>query len=383
MKTTTAHQVGQTGRVVDTQMKIPVNVIGREYDIIVDYDWLDSFGQAMRDICDQTSAMIFTSPKIGDLYYDRLEQGLAKASFDRIVRHDIPDGEINKNMKEYQRALDILCREFPDPSDVPLIVNLGGGVVGDLGGFVASTFRRGVSHVQLPTTLLACVDCGIGGKTGVNSYGIKNIIGTVWQPKRVAVDLTLLSTLDHREVRSGAAEVIKYGAITSVSLFELMEERIEDLIKLDREVLLTVVRQCYKMKAVLVEDDEFDTKDTRVILNFGHTMGHAIEMAANYDLTHGEAIAIGMVAAAKLSLQMKLCKEIVYERLSCLIKQAGLPTDAKSLSLDANQVLETMKHDKKFKSGQNCFVLLTDIGKTTVQRGIDQHLIMDAIRHVV
>lgn len=383
MKTETIRHTVHTNPSNDMCKKITVNIKGREYDILVGHDWLQSFGGRIRKVCSQKEVMVFTSPRIGKLYFARLKQSLQTAGYKTIRRHDIPDGERNKNMDEYRRAVEALCENFPDPAKIPLVINLGGGVVGDLGGFVASTFRRGVPYVQLPTTLLSCVDCGIGGKTGVNHLKVKNLIGTIYQPKLVLADLALLKTLDPREVRSGVAEVIKCAAVSSTSLFKILERRMNDLLSLDGTLLVDIVGRCLGLKVVVVEADEFDNRGKRIILNFGHTVGHAIEMVADYKLTHGEAISVGMIAATRISVDLRVCSASVYERLHRLITSAGLPVCVKDLGLDVDQVMETMKHDKKFIDGKNRFVLPTEIGQWIEVSDIDQNIVRKSVEFVL
>jgi 3-dehydroquinate synthase len=195
-----------------------------------------------------------------------------------------------------------------------LVFLLGGGVVGDLGGFAAAVFRRGVPFVQIPTTLLAAVDSSVGGKVAVNFGGVKNIMGAFNQPRLVFCDLALLKSLSPREIRSGASEVIKYGAVCSRALFEMLERgALEMLLALDPETLTDVVAQCVRLKAEVVQRDEFDKKGIRNVLNFGHTIGHALELSADYALTHGEAISIGMVAATRLALALGKCDQSFFD----------------------------------------------------------------------
>jgi 3-dehydroquinate synthase len=222
-----------------------------------------------------------------------------------VVRHDIPAQEEGKNWEEFSRCCAALASSFPDTGAVPLVITLGGGVVGDLGGFAAGVFRRGVPFVQMPTTLLSAVDSSVGGKVGVNFGSVKNLMGIFNQPRLVFADLAMLRTLDPREIRSGVAEVIKYGAVCSAELFEELESgALEKLLALDPQVLTEIVAQCCQLKADVVTQDEFDKKGIRNVLNFGHTIGHALEMAAEYRLKHGEAISIGMVAATRLSIAL-------------------------------------------------------------------------------
>ena len=358
---------------------VPVRLAERSYDIVVCYGGLHAFGTQLRRLNLGDQLLVFTSPIIGRLYYERLAAALRAAGFNRIVRHDIPDGEENKNIREYERCLDAILEHFEGVGTVPTVVNFGGGVVGDLGGFVAASYRRGIPYVQVPTTLLGCVDCGVGGKVAYNHGGIKNLIGAIWQPRLVFADLQLLETLDPRQIRSGIAEVIKYGAVCSAELFVFLESNMGRLMGLEPDALMHVATKCYQIKVSVVEEDEQDVLAKRIVLNFGHTVGHAIETAAGYRLTHGEAIAIGMIAATKIGLRLGTCQPEVYERLSKLLLAAGLPTSARSLGLDLGDVLGKMNRDKKFVSGKNRFVLPTAIGSWCKREGIDTALVRDVV----
>jgi 3-dehydroquinate synthase len=264
------------------------------------------------------------------------------------------------------------------------VILLGGGVVGDLGGFAASLFRRGVPFVQVPTTLLAAVDSSVGGKLAVNFGGVKNILGAIAQPALVVCDLDLLGSLSPREIRSGAAEIIKYGAVCSASLFEQLERGgIERLLALEQETLVDVVAQCCQLKANVVEQDELDKKGIRNVLNFGHTIGHGLELSAEYQLTHGEAIAIGMVAATLLARSLGLVDAEFERRLRGLIERAGLPSSFTGHAELFERVLRAMQMDKKFREGRNVFVLPTRIGAWRQVEDVDWGLVHDAIRAVL
>ncbi|KPK63647.1 MAG: hypothetical protein AMK73_05005, partial [Planctomycetes bacterium SM23_32] len=231
----------------------------------------------------------------------------------------------------------------------------------------------GVPYVQAPTTLLAAVDSSVGGKTAVNLPEGKNLVGAFYQPRLVFMDLGTLRTLGAREVRSGVAEVIKYGAILDADLFQFLEGAIEDVVGLDPGALMRVVPTCVQLKADVVREDERDRAGVRICLNFGHTLGHAIEKAADGRLTHGEAVAVGMAAAAALSVECGLCDPEVGDRLKELIVRAGLPTRA--AGLDVDEVLDFMAHDKKFTTGRNRFVLLSDVGQWVEEEGVPTDLV--------
>jgi 3-dehydroquinate synthase len=354
----------------------------RAYDVLIGFDVLAGLGRALKEReLARDNIAIFTSPAIGQHYYAPIEEGLRAAGFRHVQRWEVPDGEEAKSLESFVAAVRWLAHFTPDPSVRPLVVTLGGGVVGDLGGFAAACFRRGIPYVQAPTTLLAAVDSSIGGKTGVNLPEGKNLVGAIYQPALVYMDLATLKSLPERDVRSGLAEVIKYGAILDADLFQYLEEAIEELLALEPDALMRVVPTCVQLKADTVARDEMDREHVRVCLNFGHTIGHAIERAAEGRLNHGECVAIGMVAAARISVWTGLCQEEVLDRLEALIQRAGLPTHATRIAPD--RVAELMAHDKKFLVGRNRFVLLTDIGQWAEREAVPSDVVRDATREAL
>ena len=354
----------------------------RSYPVLIGTGLLSSLGATLREHgLKQTNAFVLTNPQIGALYFSALEKALAAVGFTRVVRHEIPASEEGKNWDEFSGACAALLEKFPDTGAIPLVILLGGGVVGDLGGFAAGVFRRGVAFVQMPTTLLAAVDSSVGGKVAVNFGGVKNIMGIFNQPRLVVCDLALLRTLDPREVRSGASEIIKYGAVCTASLFEQLERGdLEKLIALDPAVTTDIVAQCVALKARVVEQDEFDKKGIRNVLNFGHTIGHALELSADYALTHGEAIAIGMIAATRIARSLDFCDEAFATRLRDLIVRAGLPVAFPEKLGLFDRILAAMRMDKKFRDGKNLFVLPTGVGAWRQAENIPQDLIDAAVR---
>jgi 3-dehydroquinate synthase len=284
----------------------------------------------------------------------------------------------------FSRTCAALLESFPDAGATPLVLLLGGGVVGDLGGFASAVFRRGVPFVQIPTTLLAAVDSSVGGKVAVNFGGVKNIMGAFAQPRLVFCDLDVLKTLSDRELRSGSAEVIKYGAVCSARLFEQLERGdLEKLLARDPEVLVDIVAQCCALKARVVEQDEFDKLGIRNVLNFGHTIGHALELSAEYALTHGEAISIGMIAATRMAIELGTCQPDLLTRLQALIERAGLPTSFADRPGLYENVLRAMQLDKKFREGRNVFVLPAELGTWQQRENIDWDLVHAAVRGVL
>ncbi len=362
--------------------RIEVDLGSRSYPVLVGNGLLDSLGATLADHgLRPTDAFVITNPQVGALYFDRVRTALEAAGLRRVVRHEIPASEEGKNWEEFSATCAALLAAFPDTGSVPLVFLLGGGVVGDLGGFAAAVFRRGVPFVQLPTTLLAAVDSSVGGKVAVNFGGVKNIMGAFNQPRLVVCDLDLLRTLDPREVRSGTSEVIKYGAVCSAALFEQLDRGdLEKLLALEATALTDLVAQCVALKARVVEQDEFDKKGIRNVLNFGHTIGHALELSADYALTHGEAIAIGMIAATRLAVRLGVCEHAFLERLQPLIERAGLPAFFPEHPGLFERIIRAMQMDKKFRDGKNVFVLPTGVGSWQQVENVDWALVHEAVR---
>jgi len=288
----------------------------------------------------------------------------------------IPEAETSKSLEMAQRILMTLSRTAT--MRVPVLFAFGGGVVGDLTGFVAAVFRRGVPYVQLPTTLLAQVDSAIGGKVGVDLPQAKNFAGAFYQPRLVYNNVAVLATLPLRQRRSGLAEVIKCGMIADPTLFRFLEEHLADCLALKPHAVSVLVQRSCRIKAQVVSHDERETTGLRAQLNFGHTLGHALEAATHYQRwTHGEAIAIGMCAAAALSVQLGRCATEHFERLVNLIQRSGLPTHAAGVSRRA--VLRALSYDKKFIHGRPRWVLPTRIGQVVVTESIPDAAVERAV----
>jgi 3-dehydroquinate synthase len=364
---------------------LTVDLGHRSYRIQIGSGLLASLGETLREHgLRQREALVITNPHVAALYYAALEGSLKEAGFTRVLRHEIPASEQGKNWDELSKTCATLVEQFPDTGSTPLVILLGGGVVGDLGGFAAALYRRGVPFVQIPTTLLAAVDSSVGGKLAVNFGGVKNILGVIAQPCFVCCDLALLRSLDPRELRSGSAEVIKYGAVCSAELFERLERGdLQRLLALEPGPLEEIVAHCCRLKADVVERDEFDKKGIRNVLNFGHTIGHALELSADYQLTHGEAIAIGMVAATNLALELGLVGQDFGSRLRALIETAGLPTSFREAPGLFDRVLRAMQMDKKFRDGRNVFVLPTAPGAWRQVEDVPWPEVHAAIRSVL
>ena len=365
--------------------RVDIALGARAYPVLVETGGLPSLGATLRaHALAHTNAFVLTNPSVGALYFPAVEQSLTQAGFNRVVRHDIPASEEGKNWEVFSETCAALLQHFPDAGASPLVILLGGGVVGDLGGFAAAVYRRGVPFVQVPTTLLAAVDSSVGGKVAVNFGGVKNIMGAFSQPRLVFCDLSALRTLPPRELRSGTAEVIKYGAVCSRSLFEDLEAgALEQLLALEPGPLEDIVSRCIRLKADVVEQDELDKLGIRNVLNFGHTIGHALELSAHYALTHGEAISVGMAAATRIAVQLGLCETAFQGRLEALLKRAGLPLSFPGHPELFEPMLRALQLDKKFRNGKNLFVLPTSLGNWKQMEDVPWDLVHASMRACV
>jgi 3-dehydroquinate synthase len=342
--------------------EVRVDLGARAYPIVVGAHVLDEVGARLAAAGLGGRCALVTSERIGALYRDRVLTSLRAAGL-RPAVVEIPDGEEHKNLAWlavlYDRLLDAgLERRSP-------VVALGGGLIGDLAGFAAATLLRGLPTVLVPTTLLAQVDAAIGGKTGVNHVLGKNLIGAFHQPRLVVADVTVLDTLPARELVAGLAEVVKYGVIGDAALFARLEGQLDRVLARDAGVLVPVVVACCRQKAALVEIDEREERGDRAVLNFGHTLGHAVEALTEYrQFLHGEAVAIGMVAAARVSRALGRCGGETVERITRLLKRAGLPTEIPA-GLTRAALALSMQHDKKSAGGRIRFVCVEEIGRTS------------------
>ncbi|MFQ5456080.1 MAG: 3-dehydroquinate synthase [Nitrospirota bacterium] len=344
---------------------IRVELGNRGYDIEIGENILHGLGERIKDFDLNKRIAVITNPTIKRLYGKVVSDSLKRAGYN-VKTIVIPDGERYKDLKWAEYIYDrLISARFERNSS---LVALGGGVIGDITGFAASTFLRGINYIQVPTTLIAQVDSSVGGKTGVNHSKGKNLIGAFYQPCLVYIDTGLLKTLDSRELIAGMAEIIKYGVIADEDLFSFLEENIEDILSLeDREGLIDVITRSCKIKADIVHEDELELTGKRTILNYGHTIGHALETIGGYKrYRHGEAIAIGMVYAARLSARLGLCNEDCVKRQELLFQKAGLPTSIPS-RFRIDDILKTMRLDKKVTGEMINFVLSTEIGNVIVR----------------
>lgn len=346
---------------------ITVNLGDRSYPIIIGSELLDGAFDLTRYMRGP-DCLIVSNEIVAPLYLDRLRANLGDR---RISSIELPDGEAHKSIATMQTILDRLATSGAGRDTT--VIALGGGVVGDIAGFAAACYMRGVAFIQVPTTLLAQVDSSVGGKTGVNHPKGKNLVGAFHQPSAVLIDTSTLSTLPDRELKAGLAEVIKHGAICDIEFFAWLEENMQKLLRKEPPALAHAVRRSCEIKAEVVADDEREA-GRRAILNFGHTFGHAIEHCLGYGKwLHGEAVAAGMVMAAELSG----LDTAGVARLSALIEQAGLPSRPPEIGADS--WMQAMGMDKKVKQDQLRFVLLHALGNAHITSHYDHELLRQLI----
>ena len=362
--TTVMTTVRETNPQATPRRTLAVALGGRSYPIHIGAALLDGIGGLLPSI-GSGRAVIVTNPVVAAHHLDPLQKGLERAGmrYDVIV---VPDGEAHKDWDALYQIHTRLLELKAERST--LLIALGGGVIGDLAGFAAATYQRGMPLVQIPTTLLAQVDSSVGGKTAVNHPLGKNMIGAFYQPVAVIIDSATLSTLPDREYASGLAEVVKYGAIRSPELFAWIESNVMALRGRDDATLTEAIHESCRIKAEIVAADERETGE-RVLLNFGHTFGHAIEVGTGYGTwLHGEAVAAGMVLAGELSVRTTGLPTAENGRLRQLLSGLGLPVDAPRLGTE--RYLELMARDKKVESGKLRLVLLEALGRATVHADI-------------
>lgn len=358
--------------------QIRVNLADRTYDIIIGYNLLENLPKFLNRLNLPKIAVVITNPTIKRLYFDTIEKSfLKKPAFD-IYLFTVKDTEKSKSFNVAIKLANKIAKF--DKGRGLFIMALGGGVIGDLAGYIASTYKRGIAYIQVPTTLLGQVDSAIGGKVGIDLSCGKNLIGSFHQPRLVVSDLTTLNNLPKRQLISGLAEVIKYAVIADKKLFNYIERNYTRILRLDKIALERIVATCSSVKAKIVSIDERETKGFRTLLNYGHTIGHAIETAAGYSkrYSHGEAIAIGMVCAADISKRLGLLSNDSLVKIEALIKTVGLPTSAKGIN--RARILKSLQHDKKFINAKIRLVLPIRIGHTIVCEDVPRDIVVASIK---
>jgi len=352
---------------------VQVRLSSDSYQIHIGSGLLEQTIQRLTEIGVSGKLVIITNPLVNKLYGQSLEQTLASNGFE-VTTLEVPDGEEHKSLDTAGRLFQELSNAYAERT-TPILA-LGGGVIGDLAGFVAATYQRGVPLVQIPTTLLAQVDSSIGGKVAVNHGQLKNNIGAFYQPRVVITDTGTLKTLDTGEFNNGLAEVIKSAVVRDAEFFAFIEENLDNIKSLDTDALEEVVFRSAKIKAEIVEKDEKDL-GLRSILNYGHTVGHAIETASDFKTTHGEAVAIGMLVAGRISQRLGIMDKNELSRLKAVIARAGLPTSMPELNTE--RIIEAMRHDKKIAQGKIRFVLPRKIGEVFITDEVSPRLLEEVL----
>jgi 3-dehydroquinate synthase len=357
---------------VDTDIvRVPVDLSDRGYEIYIGSGLLRQTAQHVQSSIAVTQVVAITDSNLKTTHAQLVTDNLAQAGIvcDLIT---IPAGEGSKSLRIVEQIWNEMLAVKADRQTV--VIAVGGGVVGDLAGFVAATYARGIPLIQIPTTLLAQVDSSVGGKVGINLASAKNMAGAFWQPIRVLIDPLVLHTLPDREYQAGLAEVIKYGVIMDAEFFALLEDHVEEIHARDPGLLKTIISRCCQLKAQVVEQDERETTGLRAILNYGHTFCHAFETVTNYGrFLHGEAVAIGMMCAARLAESMGRIDQQLISRQAALLTACNLPLTVSDI--DPEALLAAMQHDKKVEHGKLRFVLPTRMGHVELVDNVSLDLV--------
>ena len=359
----------------DSDNNVYVDLGTRSYNIGIGTGTLDKIGGLLATCCPTHHAIVIT--------HENVEHPHAMTVAESVGSSDVQTDVVVIPVGETSKSIDVLaslwekCLEL-ETDRKSVIVAVGGGVIGDLAGFVAASFTRGLRFVQVPTTLLAQVDSSVGGKVGINLPGAKNMVGAFWQPAGVLIDTSVLDTLPAREYRAGLAEVVKYGVILDAEFFDYLEQNITGLNQRKHEVLVEIIQRSCQLKANVVQQDEREESGLRAVLNYGHTFCHALEAVIGYgELLHGEGVAIGMLCASRLAERLGRVDAEFTSRQANLLAALGLPTEVPSV--DPGRMLETMRHDKKVESGRLRFALPTKMGHVELVSDIDDNDVRAAL----
>jgi shikimate kinase/3-dehydroquinate synthase len=372
------NDTGKAQSGIDKEIACLVETATQSYPVFVSYGLLDKIGEKIRQVALSGRATIISDKNVFSIYGSKITRILKDVGF-AVNSFVVPPGEETKNMDYAVRIYDFLVEHRAERDD--FVIALGGGMVGDLAGFVAATFLRGMFWVQVPTSLIAMVDASIGGKVGVNHPEGKNLIGAFYQPTLVLADPQTLTTLPQRELDSGWAEVIKHGMILDKEFLEFLGINANKLTKLELEALARAVARSATIKAQLVNQDEKEREEKRTILNYGHTIAHGLEAATQYKrFLHGEAVAIGMMGAAKLSQRLGLLPSEAVECQQAILRKFGLPIGFSGL--DLTEITKAMELDKKIRGKAIRWVLLQDIGKTVIRSDISQQDVLAVLREL-
>lgn len=363
-------------------VSLPVALSHTSYDILIGTDLLQRAGALLAPLLPQKKAVIITDSNVETLYLERLQNSLSETGI-TFRTHVIMPGEASKSFKTFESIIDSILEDGIERKTA--IIALGGGVVGDLAGFIAASTLRGLPFVQIPTTLLSQVDSSVGGKTGINTRWGKNLVGAFCQPLTVLADVSTLQTLPPRELKAGYAEIVKAGLIGSRRLFRWCELNGKAVLEGNTEAQTEAVRQAcaFKTEVVAADEREQQASNGRALLNLGHTFGHALEAEMGYDgrLLHGEAVSVGMQLACALSVRLGLCPAADYERLTAHLHALEMPAHVRDLpySFSARTLITHMQRDKKMQDGKLSFVLLRGIGEAFTSRDIDDHLVHEVL----
>lgn len=352
-----------------------VELSQNSYPLLVGAGILNKVGEFLKPLAKSAKVLIVTDAFVKQRYTPALSESLTAAGFD-VSTVEVPVGEESKSLAQFARIQDSLVAHQLDRGST--LIALGGGVIGDLGGFAAAVYMRGIAYVQIPTTLQAQVDASVGGKTAINHPKGKNLIGAFHQPKLVLIDVDTLKTLPQRDIRAGLIEVIKMGVIRDEPLFERVEENLDAILNLDSATLIEMIARACTGKAEVVSKDEKES-GLRMVLNYGHTFGHALEALTHYNTyRHGEAVSIGMNCASRLAVNLGMFPEADFHRQRALLKRTNLPL-AFPLDLDPEALYDAMYLDKKTLGGKLRLILPTRIGEVVLRDDVAGQQVLEAI----
>ena len=358
--------------------KITVELGERSYHINIGENIFDIIPRELKQLHISRQVVVISVPPVSDLYFETLNEQLSE-DFD-VIHYNVPDGEQSKSAGIVELLYDWLLENNIERS--ASIIALGGGVVGDLAGFVAATFLRGINLIHIPTSLLAQVDSSIGGKVGINHRTGKNLIGAFYQPRNIFTDISVLQTLPAEEYICGLGEVVKYGVIGDPQLFSMLEANIENILTKDANVLRAVVLKCASQKAEIVSRDERES-GLRAILNYGHTFAHSLEAYYGYSgLKHGQAVLLGMICANYAAAKLKILPVSEQERIDSLIMKMPLSLPANESPPDPDNLLALMYKDKKVEDGQIRLILASKIGHAQSHQVMDENLIKESFEYL-
>ena len=355
--------------------KVTVKLAERSYDILINTNMLDNIGELISGLEFGKKGIVVTDNIVAPLYSHKVIDGLKKAGFD-VNLISIQSGEKHKSLETIRSIYSEMLKYQLDRKS--FLISLGGGVIGDLAGFAAATYMRGIPYIQIPTTLLAQVDSSIGGKTGVNLPEGKNLIGAFYQPKAVFIDIDVLKSLPEREIKAGFVEIVKHGIIKDKKFFKFLEQNYPEIFSMQKDVTEKAIARSCEIKASVVEKDEKEETGLRAILNFGHTIGHCLESLSSYEkYRHGEAISIGIACAAEVSVKLGHTEKTDAKRITTFLERCGLPVSFDDVA--PNDILSVIYRDKKVIDRKMRFVLIKGIGNVFVADDVEINIIKEVL----